>query len=481
MYNSIQNSIEKYKKIIEEGDKLEKELSNLNTNRGNTIAGTAGFVAESLNAHRNNFDRINSGKKSFEFVIDNNGAADTAVLYNNGVIGRWTQDKCGYTPYQIKKMIESGKYDGQKLRINKDNEIFSPENKNKLEKLEDIAKERNIKIVKSLTSKSEAESLTKAMKVEGKLNRNNKAPVVIKVFSENEKAKQLTNAAIQDVKNTINNANTFIDDSIEEFISKEFSSINRSGIDEALSSAIFAATLSVTKNAISLCKGEEEFDKAFKQVAIDTASSAALGYVAGVTQKVLNLDNISPAYLLVNTTLQYSKQMIAYINGDINETQLAENILESSAYLVAAYAGKCIGEIIGDAILPGIGGFIGQYVGEMITTAVCVEVMSTIKFSKEFDKQNSKIISLYRSAEAEIRASQERLKYIIQRENIELLNTINRGFDEIALGIQNDSHDQIFRGLFIIGEKFGLSEDDFTDGIVTRDNLFDNENVVMFN
>lgn len=288
------------------------------------------------------------------------------------------------------------------------------------------------------------------------------------------------NQSIVEFQEIINNitdaAKNFISDQTGRFMSEDFKQINAAGINEAVNSALFAAAFSTAINIHSVINNEKSTKEAVKEIIYDTASAAVLGYATGAIMENLNIER-SDASLLVNATVQISKKVLSYVNGEIDEKQLLNDVTETIVCSAAAHIGK----IIGDAIIPGIGGFVGQYIGEMITTAVCVEVMSTIKFSKEFDKQNSKIISLYRSAEAEIRASQERLKYIIQRENIELLNTINRGFDEIALGIQNDSHDQIFRGLFIIGEKFRLTEDDFTNGFVTQDNLFDDQNIVVFN
>ena len=191
------------------------------------------------------------------------------------------------------------------------------------------------------------------------------------------------------------------------------------------------------------------------------------------------MTDASSAYLLVNATIQNTKHIVQYVNGEIDEKQLVESIAESSAYLVSAYIGKCIGQTVGDFLIPGIGGFIGQYIGEMITTAICTEIISTIKASKAFEKENERMSSLYKRAEREIRASQERLKMLAERENQELISTIQCGFDEIKTGIQTDSYDLIKKGFAIIGSKFGFVEEDFSKDFVTRQTLFSEETIVF--
>ena len=283
------------------------------------------------------------------------------------------------------------------------------------------------------------------------------------------------------IRDTIGKSNTFIDDATERFISTQFAEINRSGLNEAAASAMFAATLSITKNTILVCKGEENADEALKQVLIDTSSSAVLGYAAGTVEGTLGLADTSSAYLLVNATVQTSKHMITYINGEIDGKQMAENIAESSVYLVSAYIGKSIGGTIGTFLAggPGLGTYIGQYIGEMITTAICTEVISTIKLEREFNKQNAKIVSLYKNAEREIRQSQARLTELVQRENNELIVAIQSGFDDIKLGIETNSYETIKKGLSVIGSKFGFNEEDFAKDLITRENLFSNETVIF--
>ncbi|MBQ9765840.1 MAG: hypothetical protein IJW18_06560 [Lachnospiraceae bacterium] len=489
MNEDLKNRIEKYKAISEECNKMADDLSRLNTRRGNSVAGTAGFDAEIINATRSNIERIKKGEKARDIVIDNNGSADTAVKYTNGQIGRGTQDKVGYTISALKRKVSEGKYDGQNFRINSDNDIFKPENSEKLAELKAIAKQYHIKIIKAPSTKKEVERFARVQKAEGNLNRISKAPVTSHMYAETQKVKEISKAIIEDVEGDIEKVNKFIDESTSKFISEEFAEINRAGLDAAKNAAIFAGTLSIVRNTVAVVKGDKEQDEAFRDVMLDTTASAATAYATKTLAEKLSVNLGGEGAMLVATGIvQVSKHMVSFINGDIEEEQLVSCVAETSAYIVASFIGRKAGEFVGGTVgaalgnmlLPGVGGGVGELlgaeigkiIGEIITTAVCAEVISTIRLSKEFKKKNNKLISMYKNAEKEIRESQKRLELIINRDNQALRDAIKEGFEKIYAGIVGNSYESIHLGLVCIGERFGLKEDDFTKGYITRDNLF---------
>ena len=235
--------------------------------------------------------------------------------------------------------------------------------------------------------------------------------------------------------------------------------------------------MSIGRNTVALLKGEEEFSQAAKYVIADVTATAVMGYATGAVSEVIGVAT-GDASILINGTIQLSKQLITYLEDDIDEQELVENIAEIGAHLAIAYIGRIVRGSIGSIGGP-IGIVAGQFVGEMISTAVCADIISTIKASKEFEKQNDKIIALYKNAEFEIRASQARLESLIQKENDELEKAIASGMDQIVFGIINDSYNDIELGLADISEKFGLNLEQLQKEKITRNNLFDAETIVF--
>ena len=456
---------------------LKKDLADINTQRGGGPNGVKGFYAEHVNSTYGNLERIDKGIAARENVIDDNGDWDAVIKYATGSSGRHIQDKVGYTFSYYKNKISSNQYDEGILRINPDNLIFSDERK--LSELTELAKEHGIKIVKGSVTEKEVKTLAVVAGYEGKvrstLGMEQKAPLTAGLYVDSKEIAY----AVETVQAKVTGVNAYIYDTTVNFISENGGRVNAAGLNQAESAACFAAAMSIGRNAIAVLKGDEDFSQAAKDVISDTTAAAVMGYATGAISEVLGVAT-SDASLLINGTIQLSKQLIAYVDGDIDEEKLVENVAEISVQLTSAYIGRMIGGSIGSIGGP-IGIMVGQFVGEMISTAVCADIISAIKSSKVFEKQNQRIILLYRNAEREIRASQVRLEALIQKENNELLEAIFVGMDSIARGIMNGSYAEIETGLASIGDKFGLGLDLLKKDIVTYDNLFDESvNAIVF-
>lgn len=254
---------------------------------------------------------------------------------------------------------------------------------------------------------------------------------------------------------------------------EKVSSLNKAGREEALNSAIFASALSVTTNTISVIKGEKNSKEAVTDTVKDVVTATALGYTTGVVMKQLAWEH-TEASLFVNGSIQIAKQAVSLANGQISSKEFFEKTAETAAYITAGYIGKSIGGAIGGVLIPipVVGSYIGQYVGEVVTTMVCSEIINTVRFSKEFEKHNSKFISLCKRAESEIKESRKRLEYIINKENNELIEKVSAGFENIMEGIRNNSFESISNGFSLIGEKFNLTEDELKKGLLTKENIF---------
>lgn len=444
---------------FDEYKKMQSDISKINPNRGGSPKQSKGFYAEVINATENNLDRIKKDIKARVIVIDNNGASDAIISYANGQTGREIQDKVGYTYSQLKQMIENGKYDDMIFSINKDHSIFN--NSKQLESLKEVAKKHNIKIISSEVSEKEVLALAKVASVEAQVRQT------LGLSSDNAPITAAGYTGKRIIEDSLNNTKDFINEQTGRFMSENLKQIHAAGVDEAINSALFAATFSTVKNMHSVIKGEESVKEAVKEILFDTSSAAVLGYATGAAMEKLDFAR-GDAALLVNGTIQISKQVFSYVNGEIDEQQLLNNVAETTVHLAAAYVGR----MIGAQLIPI--SYVGPYIGEMITTAICSEVISTIKDTKEFKKQNQKYISLYREAEQEIRLSNERLTAIIESENNELKKILQDGFTEIHDGINDNSYDLIMNGLAKIGSKFGMNDEDFKKNLVTKENLFKN-------
>lgn len=449
-------------KKIKEYENMRNQLANINANRGGGPNKLKGFDAEIINTTVNNIERINKGQKAREIVINNNSAADSQILYANGQKGRAIQDKVGYTFSKHKEFITSGKYDGMIYRIDANNPIFS--NEKHLTNLMEEAKVHNIKIVSSDLSAEEVLLLAKHQGIELNLRRclglDAKQPITATVYTAGFAVSNEVNNFVKQTSSKIQELDKNLSRACEDF-----SKINDAGLNVAYEAAIFTAALSTVSNLYEVAKGEKKLDEAAYSVLIDSVKSGCVGYVSGALMEATSI-SYGQASLIVNATINLSKQLYAFADGQINEEQLVSNIAMESVHLAGSYIGGVIGQTL--IPIPIIGHMIGSVVGEIVTSLVCSEVVRMY----ELDKHNKKLIALYKNAEREIKESQSRLKELIDAENDELIKTIEVGFESLMDGIRNGSYDDIVKGIVTIGSKFGLTEQDLKKDLVTRNTLF---------
>lgn len=178
-----------YNKQYQESlQKVQKELSALNMNRGGK--NTDGFV----------FERMHTAEKNSQFLwekqgdrlglIDDNGVADLALYDSKGHVS-YQQAKMGYTGSN-KYKITKPKYDGQTIIVDKGN----------AEAIAHIKKTNEIKgshfgIEESPVSRKSVEKVTNAMKSEANMRQtfglSNTQPITASLYAASQ---QLKNAAI---------------------------------------------------------------------------------------------------------------------------------------------------------------------------------------------------------------------------------------------------------------------------------------------
>ena len=462
--------------VHQEFQSLKDKMSEIDRKRGGSASGLKGFYAEAVNASEDNIRRINEGIAARQVVIDNNGGADAVIRYANGQYGREIQYKNGYRFSMHKKFLSSGKYDGMIYAVNNDNPVLA--NQKQMEVLNAIAKEHNIKLVAASVSDAEMKILSELAYFEGgirsKIGIDDTPGITLELYVSSKEAAYNFEKLMAKRKEF----NRDIVNKTSAFLKEDFARINSVGVSQALSAAQFAAAMSVAKNTISVVKGEEDLGTATKNILKETSTAAVVGYATGNLSAIMGNGNISDAALLVNGTIQISKQVCAYAKGEINEEQLIQNVAEMTVYLTAAYIGKTIGCAIGSAAGP-IGAYVGQFVGEMITTAFCSTIIDTIQKEKRANEYHKKMLALAHRAEYEIRESQSRLIILTNEKNMQFVENLNNGYEKFMKGIKEFDYITASEGLLDIGKEFGVAKEKLTQGYVVKGNIFGKKDRVI--
>ena len=459
----------------EEFRNLKTEMLKINTARGGGASGLKGFYAECVNASYDNLERIESGTKARQIVIDNNGDADAIIKYTNGQFGRAIQYKNGYSYSKHKEFVTSGKYDNMSYVINADNPIF--DNPEQIENLNTLAKAHNIKLFRAKVTDKEMQILAGAACFEGKIKKSleiDTSPrITLELYVDAKEVEYHFNKVIERQASF----NSYIANQTSAFLNGDMARINSVGVNQALSAAQFAAALSVTENVLSVIKGEKEFKDTTINVIENISKAAVMGYATGVMSDVL-VTKTGATPLLVNGAIQISKQLSAYMNGEIDEDHFVRTVIENSVNLTAVYLGKTFGGAICSVAGPA-GIFVGQFIGEMLTTTFCSVIIDAIRTERNTNAYHNKLLALAYRAESEIRESQDRLIILVNNDNNRFIDLLNTGYDEFIDGILTNDYKVATAGLFSIGEGFGIEAEKLTRGHVTQGSIFINKDRIV--
>lgn len=219
---------------------------------------------------------------------------------------------------------------------------------------------------------------------------------------------------------------------------------HRAGIQTAETSAIIGGSVSIVKNIVAVCKGEEEAEEAVKNVAKDTATTAAVGYGTGFTgaaikgamqnsksQYVRALSKTNIAGTIVAVTVSATKTMTRYFNGEIDGVECLETLGEQGTGMIA---------VIGQTVIPipVVGGLIGGMVGYALSSATYGVLVGSLKEAKLAHEER---IAIEQACEEHIKMIREyraQMNAIINEYLSETTEIFNESFtgikDALAIG-----------------------------------------------
>ncbi|SDB18700.1 hypothetical protein [Eubacterium oxidoreducens] len=219
---------------------------------------------------------------------------------------------------------------------------------------------------------------------------------------------------------------------------------HRAGIQTAKTSAILGGSVSIVKNIVAVCKGEEEAEEAVKNVAKDTATTAAVGYGTGFTgaaikgamqnsksQYVRALSKTNVAGTIVTVTVSAAKTMTRYFKGEIDGVECLETLGEQGTGMIASSMFAVIGQTV--IPIPVVGGLIGGMVGYALSSATYGVLVGSLKEAKLAREER---IAIEQACEEHIKMIRE---YRAQMNDIinEYLSETTEIFNESFSGIKD--------------------------------------------
>lgn len=217
---------------------------------------------------------------------------------------------------------------------------------------------------------------------------------------------------------------------------------HRAGVETAQTAGIIGGSVSIVKNLVAFIKGDIELDDAAKNVAKDTAASAAVGYgtgFAGATIKgimqnassgtIRALSKTNLPGVVVTVTVNATKTMSRYFKGEITGSECFEELGEQGTGMLSSALFSAIGQTV--IPIPVVGGLIGAMAGYAIASASYGALLQALKDEKYAREERIRIEQICAEHIQMIRSYRAEIENAISTYLITNIEMFHNAFDDI--------------------------------------------------
>ena len=265
---------------------------------------------------------------------------------------------------------------------------------------------------------------------------------------------------------------------------------NKVGIEAGIEGAKIGAAISIAQNATSLVKGEEDAGEFVYNVSTDIAKSGVTTYQMAILNKsvewvtteaadqiakqtsktalektgekvrtkLLDIKNADALGRIVNATMEVGKSVKGYLDGELDEAELADDLSEKGSGMATALLAETIAKQTALGTVIEAGGLAGGIVGVVVST---VGYMVGTAVYNQVKKRAIKIAEIDENIEKFNRMADQVLEYRQQLEKnlkeLEIKNTetIMNSFKKMEQSIFDNDVNTFTNSLNDICEIFG--------------------------
>ncbi|WP_213313447.1 hypothetical protein [Citrobacter freundii] len=223
---------------------------------------------------------------------------------------------------------------------------------------------------------------------------------------------------------------------------------HRAGIEGAKTGAVVGGVISLVINIFNVAQEKKALGEAIEDITVDSAKAAVLGYgtafagsaiKAGLQQSekqaLRAMAGTTAPVLAVNICLSLGISIKRYINNEINESELLDEIGEKGSGMLSSGMMAALGQIAIPVPVVGaaIGGMIGYTLSSMFYQSA-LEAAREVTLSRE---RLAHISAIESEARAQIKQQQTLLDEFTTREIPQLCKDTQHFFNVISRGTDN--------------------------------------------
>ena len=242
---------------------------------------------------------------------------------------------------------------------------------------------------------------------------------------------QLAELDIVDVGLSRDQVNAYVENPIWETTQDIARTSHRAGKEGAKYGGIIGGSISLLTNAFAVAQNKKSLGDAAKDVAGDTGKAAVLGYVTastgaaikGVMQQSSNatlrtLSGTAAPVLALNICLSLGSSITRYVNDEITEAQLLEEIGEKGAGMLSSGMYAALGQLV--IPIPFVGAAVGGMIGYTLSSMFYQAALGAAKQADAAKANLARVREIETAAREEIDGQRATLDAFMRKELPEL-------------------------------------------------------------
>lgn len=257
-----------------------------------------------------------------------------------------------------------------------------------------------------------------------------------------DKYDQLAERDIVDVGLSRNQVNAYVESPVWETTKDIARTSHRAGKEGAKYGGIIGGSISLLTNAFAIAQNRKQLDDAAKDVLLDTGKGVIVGYASAATGAAIKgamqqsgstyvraLSKTNAATLALNICISLSSSINRYIDDEITESELLEEVGEKGAGMLASGMFAALGQL---AIpIPFVGAAVGGMIGYTLSSMFYQAAVGAAKQADAASANLARVRQIEAAAREEIDRQRTALEAFMREEFAELRRETDQLFAAI--------------------------------------------------
>ena len=241
---------------------------------------------------------------------------------------------------------------------------------------------------------------------------------------------------------------------------------HRAGLEAAKGAAVISGAISIVQNSIAFAQGDKDLQEALTDTAKTTAKSVGIAYISGAAGSLIKsglqqsksvylrgLAKTSLPALAVTTCIETGKCFKRYIQGEIDEVELLQDLGKTGTGMVAGGLGAALGRI---AIpIPVVGAIVGGMIGYTINSLFYTEALNALQGAKESEEHYYRTKAICEAARSQLHAYEQRIRAEFEAQFTDSVRFYQDAFERLNESILSGDRTRFERSIQSFADRLG--------------------------